>query len=64
MKQNLFQIVQGGLHRDLRQISLWDMVGEQERSKRIPGYQIGGLSGGEAKNDFWRVVEQCTDPTC
>ena len=26
-------------------------------------YAIGGLSGGEAKDQFWRVVEQCTaDP--
>ena len=28
----------------------------------LPGYAIGGLSGGEAKNEFWRVVEQCTRP--
>lgn len=23
-------------------------------------YAIGGLSGGEDKNSFWRVVAQCT----
>merc|ERR1712054_247401 len=28
----------------------------------LPGYAIGGLSGGEAKDHFWRVVEQCTRP--
>eukprot|EP00438_Fugacium_kawagutii_P006220 Skav219208 [mRNA] locus=scaffold537:178168:178491:+ [translate_table: standard] len=28
----------------------------------LPGYAIGGLSGGEAKGEFWRVVEQCTRP--
>jgi len=26
-----------------------------------PGYAIGGLSGGEEKDKFWRVVSQCTD---
>ena len=28
----------------------------------LPGYAIGGLSGGEAKAEFWQVVEQCTRP--
>ena len=27
----------------------------------LPGYAIGGLSGGEKKDDFWRVVSLCTD---
>ena len=35
----------------------------EEMIKRdLPGYAIGGLSGGEAKHEFWRVVEQCTRP--
>lgn len=25
-----------------------------------PGYAVGGLSGGEAKDDFWKVVHHCT----
>ena len=55
--QNLFGIVQGGLDTDLREESLREMI-----KRDLPGYAIGGLSGGEAKNDFWRVVEQCTRP--
>ena len=27
----------------------------------LPGYAIGGLSGGEAKDTFWRIVTLCTD---
>lgn len=54
-RQNLFAIVQGGLHRDLRAVSLRDL-----KARDTPGYAIGGLSGGEAKGPFWRVVEQCT----
>ena len=26
-----------------------------------PGYAIGGLSGGEEKDVFWRIVSLCTD---
>ena len=26
----------------------------------LPGYAVGGLSGGEAKDDFWKVVHHCT----
>lgn len=26
-----------------------------------PGYAIGGLSGGEEKDQFWRIVSLCTD---
>lgn len=51
-EQNLFGIVQGGLHSDLRQISLKDLI-----ERDLPGYAIGGLSGGEAKEDFWKTVE-------
>lgn len=55
MEQNLFAIIQGGVDARLRTISL-----EQLISRNTPGYAIGGLAGGEDKNDFWRVVEQCT----
>eukprot|EP00930_Biecheleria_cincta_P043547 TRINITY_DN29891_c0_g1_i1.p1 TRINITY_DN29891_c0_g1~~TRINITY_DN29891_c0_g1_i1.p1 ORF type:complete len:465 (-),score=103.13 TRINITY_DN29891_c0_g1_i1:45-1439(-) len=58
--QNLFGIVQGHLDTTeggLREYSLKEMI-----KRNLPGYAIGGLSGGEAKNQFWRVVEQCTRP--
>jgi len=29
--------------------------------RNMPGYAVGGLSGGEAKDDFWKVVHHCTD---
>jgi len=56
-KQNLFGIVQGWLDEELRAFSLKEMI-----ARNFPGYAIGGLSGGEAKTKFWRVVEQCTRP--
>merc|ERR1719282_2161377 len=55
--QNLFGIVQGHLNTDLREYSLKEMI-----KRDLPGYAIGGLSGGEEKHEFWRVVEQCTRP--
>mmetsp|Transcript_28779 Transcript_28779/g.66891 ORF Transcript_28779/g.66891 Transcript_28779/m.66891 type:complete len:459 (+) Transcript_28779:101-1477(+) len=55
--QNLFGIVQGHLDEKLREFSLKEM-----KRRRFPGYAIGGLSGGEGKDSFWRVVEQCTRP--
>ena len=44
--QNLFAIVQGGLQSHLRDLCLDEMV---KRKDRVPGYAVGGLSGGEAK---------------
>ena len=33
-----------------------------EMTKRdMPGYAIGGLSGGEEKSLFWQTVHFCTD---
>lgn len=33
-----------------------------EMTKRdVPGFAIGGLSGGEEKDDFWRMVTLSTD---
>ncbi|KAA8495052.1 Queuine tRNA-ribosyltransferase catalytic subunit 1 [Porphyridium purpureum] len=53
--QNLFGIVQGGLDLEMRKWCL------DELSRRnLPGYAIGGLSGGEEKDKFWRVVAFCT----
>jgi len=53
--QNLFAIVQGGLDKDLRDYCLKELI-----KRDTPGYAIGGLSGGESKDQFWRVVLQCT----
>ncbi|KDE07631.1 queuine tRNA-ribosyltransferase [Microbotryum lychnidis-dioicae p1A1 Lamole] len=57
-KQNLFAIVQGGLDPVLRQKCL-DAMLSPERQEKLPGYAIGGLSGGEEKTQFWRIVAQC-----
>lgn len=53
--QNLFCIIQGGLDLELRKQCCEEMV-----ARDTPGIAIGGLSGGEAKADFCRVVETCT----
>jgi queuine tRNA-ribosyltransferase catalytic subunit len=53
-EQNLYGIVQGGLDPGLREYSLKECI-----ARNLPGYAIGGLSGGEGKDKFWRVVAQC-----
>lgn len=55
-KQNLFAIIQGGLDMDLRRECVREMV-----KRDLPGYAVGGLSGGEDKSMFWRTVKCCTD---
>lgn len=55
-KQNLFAIIQGGLDLDLRRQCCIEMA-----KRDTPGIAIGGLSGGEAKDDFCKVVSHCTD---
>lgn len=55
-KQNLFAIIQGGLNAELRKACLDEMT-----QRDVPGFAIGGLSGGEEKNDFWRMVTLSTD---
>lgn len=57
-EQNLFPIVQGGLDANLRRQCAQQMV---EKNSQIAGYAIGGLSGGEAKDKFWRMVSVSTD---
>jgi len=54
--QNLFGIVQGGLDLELRKYCTIEMI-----KRDLPGYAIGGLAGGEKKEDFWKVVNVCTD---
>ena len=53
--QHLFAIIQGGTDLDLRSHCVREMT-----RRNCPGYAIGGLSGGEAKEVFWRVVARCT----
>eukprot|EP01126_Amoeba_proteus_P033684 TRINITY_DN3317_c0_g1_i2.p1 TRINITY_DN3317_c0_g1~~TRINITY_DN3317_c0_g1_i2.p1 ORF type:complete len:425 (-),score=74.33 TRINITY_DN3317_c0_g1_i2:232-1506(-) len=53
--QNLFGIVQGGLDPGLRNICLDGLL-----QRDLPGYAIGGLSGGESKDEFWKIVFLCT----
>ncbi|XP_028310729.1 queuine tRNA-ribosyltransferase catalytic subunit 1 isoform X2 [Gouania willdenowi] len=55
-KQNLFAIIQGGLNAELRRACLEEMT-----KRDVPGFAIGGLSGGEEKDDFWRMVTLSTD---
>ncbi|KAI9245813.1 queuine tRNA-ribosyltransferase [Helicostylum pulchrum] len=54
--QNLFAIIQGGLNPDLRKLCIDEMV-----KRDTPGYAVGGLSGGEEKEEFWKIVTLCTD---
>lgn len=49
--QNLFCIIQGGLDLDLRRECCKEMV-----RRDTPGIAIGGLSGGEAKDLYCKVL--------
>jgi len=57
--QNLFPIVQGGLDTAVGGLREKCLAGFRIRDEWVPGYAIGGLAGGESKDDFWRVVDQC-----
>ena len=54
--QNLFCIIQGGLDLDLRRECTLAML-----ERDTPGIAIGGLSGGEAKEEYCKVVKTCTE---
>ncbi|XP_069688477.1 queuine tRNA-ribosyltransferase catalytic subunit [Periplaneta americana] len=54
--QNIFPIVQGGLDPDLRTQCAKALI-----QREVPGFAIGGLSGGESKNDFWKMVHLTTE---
>ena len=58
--QNLFGILQGGLDVAPRGMREHCLSGMLKRDPALPGYAIGGLAGGESKDDFWRVVEFST----
>ena len=49
-KQSLFCIIQGGLDLEMRRQCCEEMV-----KRDTPGIAIGGLSGGEAKDEFCKV---------
>lgn len=54
--QNLFPIVQGGIHHDLRNFSC-----EYISSKSAAGNAIGGLSVGEPTEKMYEICELCCD---
>lgn len=53
--QQLFGIIQGGMHNDLRSRSLQDIC-----SIGFDGYALGGLSVGEEKAEMYSVMECCS----
>ncbi|OSX68273.1 hypothetical protein BU14_3106s0001, partial [Porphyra umbilicalis] len=55
-RQSLFGIVQGGLDVRLRAECAAALV-----ARNLPGYAVGGLSGGEDKGAFWRCVAVTLD---
>ncbi|KAF5845398.1 hypothetical protein GGP41_003034 [Bipolaris sorokiniana] len=55
-KQNLFCIIQGGLDLEMRRECTVQMV-----ARDTPGIAIGGLSGGEEKESYCKVVKTCTE---
>ena len=54
--QALFGIIQGSMYEDLRAISA-----EQITSRDLPGFAIGGISVGEPKDLFLKMID-CTVP--
>lgn len=55
-EQSIFPIVQGGLDATLREQCAAALTQRETR-----GFAVGGLSGGESKDEFWRTVNVCTD---
>ena len=55
-KQALFGIVQGGMYKELRQQSAYELL-----ELDFPGYAIGGLSVGEPAEEMYAMLE-CTVP--
>lgn len=50
-RQNLFAIVQGGTDPEHRKFCCEEMI-----KRDTPGYAIGGMAGGEDKEDYWKTV--------
>eukprot|EP00355_Strombidium_rassoulzadegani_P010527 CAMPEP_0168618810 /NCGR_PEP_ID=MMETSP0449_2-20121227/6267_1 /TAXON_ID=1082188 /ORGANISM="Strombidium rassoulzadegani, Strain ras09" /LENGTH=344 /DNA_ID=CAMNT_0008659703 /DNA_START=188 /DNA_END=1219 /DNA_ORIENTATION=- len=55
-KQNLFAIIQGGTDLEMRRECCEEMV-----KRNTPGYAIGGMAGGEDKEDYWKTVARCCE---
>ncbi len=55
-KQALFGIIQGGLHKDLRELSAKYMIDQE-----YDGYAIGGLAIGESREDRKEIVSYTID---
>lgn len=58
-RQNLYPIMQGHLDVSpggMRELCLAGFR-HRDRQRKIPGFAIGGLAGGESKDEFWRVVD-------
>ncbi|XP_033220819.1 queuine tRNA-ribosyltransferase catalytic subunit isoform X1 [Belonocnema kinseyi] len=55
-EQSIFPIVQGGLDPKLRSESAHQLI-----KRKVNGYAIGGLSGGESKEEFWKMVYLTTN---
>ena len=53
--QGLFGIIQGGFFEDLREQSAKDLI-----EMDFPGYAIGGISVGEPKKEFLRILNYTT----
>ena len=53
--QGLFGIIQGGFYEDLREKSAKDLI-----ELDFPGYAIGGISVGEPKEEFLRILKHTT----
>lgn len=53
--QALFGIIQGGFYEDLRKKSAEDLI-----SLDFPGYAIGGISVGEPKEEFLKMLKFTT----
>ncbi len=54
-QQGLFGIIQGGFYEDLRKISAQDLI-----PMDFPGYAIGGISVGEPKEEFLKMLQITT----
>lgn len=53
--QALFGIIQGGFYEDLREQSVKDLI-----KLDFPGYAIGGISVGEPKEEFLKILRHTT----
>ena len=54
--QNLYGIVQGGINLELRKKACIEWT-----KRNLPGYAIGGMAGGESKQDFIDTVDICAE---